>query len=199
VNVSGNVLKKILILLIFLFFGWKGYAQSDTLLYSFSETKTINDKKTIKRLSLADIVTKDKSIPKVIRNFKNLQYLSLRPRPTRFARPIGGGPCIIGYAKTKTTALPSWINELKVLEELDLIGINTINYSLELAKLVDLTMLRELSIDPDHFDERLLDILIRFTQLKSLKIRANPTDEQLATLKKGLPNCEIVVGLYADY
>jgi SNF2 family DNA or RNA helicase len=192
-------MERTLILLITLFLSLSGLAQSDTLLYTFVETRIIKNKLTIKRLSLADIVTKNKSIPKEIRSFKNLEFLSLRPRATRFARPIGGGPCIIGYAKTKTTTLPSWINELESLEELDLIGINNVDYSQEIAKLVPLTKLRDLSIDPDHFDDQLLKVLIQFNKLKSLKIRTTLTDEQIRTLKRELPNCEIVTGLYADY
>jgi Leucine-rich repeat (LRR) protein len=192
-------MKRIFILLLALLLSLSGLAQPDTLLHTFAEARVIKDKLTVKRLSLADVVTNQKSIPKEIRGFKNLEYLSLRPRATRFIRPISGGPCIIGYPKTKTTTLPSWINELNALEELDLIGINNINYSEEIAKLVHLNKLRKLSIDPDNFDDQLLRVLIQLNELKSLKIRATPTDEQIDTLKRELPNCEIVTGLYADY
>jgi hypothetical protein len=194
-----HVIKKILAILIILFLSSRGFAQSDTILYTFVETKSVKDKWTIKRLSLADIVTKKKSIPREIRGFKNLQFLSLRPRPTRFVRPIGGGQCIIGYVKSKTTSLPPWIDEFKDLEELDLIGVNNLDYSLEMSKLIDLTRLRVLSIDPEQFDDQLLVILIQFTKLRSLKIRATLTEEQFNILKNGLPNCKIVTGVYADY
>ena len=192
-------MKKIFTLFVVLFIALNSYAQSDTIVYRYSQTKAIKDKLTIKRLSLSDVVTKDKTIPKKIRNFKNLEVLSLRPIPTRFARPRGGGPCIIGYAKTKTTSLPSWMNELKNLETLDLIGINNIDYFIEMKKFIGLSNLKELSIDPEEFNNKLIEVLIKFSELKSLKIRALVTDEQLANLKTGLPNCEFVTGLYADY
>jgi hypothetical protein len=80
-----------------------------------------------------------------------------------------------------------------------LIGVNNLDYSLEMSKLIDLSRLRVLSIDPEQFDDQLLVILIQFTKLRSLKIRATLTEEQFNILKNGLPNCKIVTGVYADY
>ena len=192
-------MKKILVLQTILLLNVTVYGQSDTLLYSYKQAKEIADKLLVKRLSLADIVVSEKSIPNGIKEFKNLEFLSLRPIPVSFGRPSGGGLCIIRYAKTKTTTLPLWINELDNLEEVDLIGITNIDYSSELQKLSGLKNLRILSIDPNEFSDRLVDILTKFSELKSLKIRAAVTDSQLTGLKKGLADCEIVTGTYANY
>jgi hypothetical protein len=192
-------MKKILILQTILFLTVTVYGQSDTLLYNYKQARDITEKLLIKRLSLADIVVNENSIPSGVREFENLKFLSLRPIPVSFGRPSGGGLCIIRYAKTKTTTLPLWINELDSLEEVDLIGITNIDYSVELQKLIGLKNLRTLSIDPDEFSSSLIDVLTKFSELKSLKVRATVTDSQLTELKKGLMDCEIVTGIYANY
>lgn len=175
------------------------WSQSDTVWHFYRDALRTGDKLAISRLSLADIVVKKNSIPNGVRGFRNLTFLSLRPSPTRFARPRGGGPCILGYPQTKIAKLPSWISELEKLQNVNLIGITKMDYPVELLKLLKLPALKELSIDPDDVDENLLQCLSKFKKLQSLKVRAALNDEQLASLTNALPNCSIMTGTYADY
>jgi hypothetical protein len=111
---------------------------------------------------------------------------------------MGGGPCIVRYAKSKITTLPAWLTDFRKLGELDLMGINQIDYGLELKKLVNLPRLTALLIDPDKIDDNVINLLIQLKQLKSLKIRATLSDEQVRKLTEAFPDCEVVTGIYAN-
>jgi hypothetical protein len=194
------IMKNVLVL-IGLFLTTMVYAQpeSDTTLYRYTEARRVSDKLSIKRLSLADIVTARRSLPNNVQHFKNLEFLSLRPIAVSFGKPRGGAPCIIRYAGSKIRSMPDWISQLRHLQELDLIGINEVDFEIVLTQLTSLNKLTKLSIDPDHFDISFVDNLVRLKSLRSLKIRASVTDDELAMIKNGLPDCEIVTGIYADY
>jgi len=155
-------------------------------------------KKSANKLWLGDVATKRPFVPKRKYN-SNIEILSFRPVPMRFARLQGGGPCLITYAPAKMRALPSWIGEMKNLKELDLIGIKKIDLAAELPKLCSLEKLQTLWIDPETCDENLLAILGNFRHLTTLKIRASMTEQQLTALQNKLPGCRIAAGLFADY
>ena len=198
-NLHRKIMPRLLIIIAAMTSTVSGFAQADITVYSFADARIMKDKMAIKRLSLADVVSEEKFVPVAVRDFRNLEVLILRPHPTRFGRPLGGGLCIVGYPKTKIASLPSWIGELRALSKVDLIGVTNFNYSRELKKLVDLPELSELSIDPDEFNDQLAETLVQFKKLKSLKIRATLTEEQQVILAKALPNCELVTGIYANY
>jgi hypothetical protein len=189
------MVKAVLIIVVILLSNVTVHSQDDTLYITKAQRNLFE----VKKIRLNDVVTKRRFIPSKIRKYRNVETLSLRPAPVSFGRPSGGGPCIIRYAGSKIRALPSWISELQNLKEIDLIGINKISYDTELQKLYSLKKLTKLSIDPDQFNDDMIDILSKFSQLESLKIRASLTEEQFSTLQARLPDCKIVTGIYADY
>ncbi len=190
-------MNKILVLL-FLVSCYSGFAQSDSTVYSYIESTKVNDPLAILNLRMYDVVSKKSRLPKSIRNYKKLQSLSLRPVASRFAKPRGGGPCIVGYAKSSIETLPEWIIEFRYLKDLDLIGITLQDLSGEMKKLSHLN-LTKLSIDPTEVDDALIESLIQLTGLNQLHIRASMTEDQMSLLESNLMDCTIVTGIYADY
>jgi hypothetical protein len=173
--------------------------QRDTTIYSFNQLQNLKDKTTVERLRLADVISNIRTLPTSLRDCKELKYLSLRPHITTFVRPRGGGVCIHRYAKVKLSSLPDWITDFSKLTELDLIGQETLDYKKELNKIQRLSELTSLSIEPAEISDALVDKLATMNKLKSLKIRASLSDNQISKLKTALPNTSIVTGTYADY
>jgi hypothetical protein len=173
--------------------------QGDTTFYTFHQLKNLKDKAIVEKLTLTDAISAMQTLPTSIRDCKNLKFLSLRPRITAFGRPRDGGVCIHRYAKVKLSKLPDWITDFSNLTELDLIGQENLDYVKELNKIQMFKGLTSLSLDPREINDALVDKLTTMTNLKSLKIRAALSDNQLLKLKTSLPNTSIVTGIYADY
>jgi hypothetical protein len=186
------------IVLLFISFPVLVNAQVDSV-FLYKEAVKAENKLSVTKLRLIDVVSRSKKVPLNVRDFKNLEELSLRPLAMAFGRPIGGGPCMIRYANSKINRLPGWLNEFPNLRTLDLIGVNDIDFILEMKKLLKLGSLKILWIDPDTCEDELLDILIQFRHLETLKIRADLTDAQFGRLTKELPNTKITTGIFADY
>lgn len=175
------------------------FGQKDST-YRLYSSKQLEDKLHIKRVRLANkIVTKRKTIPNNFRELKNLEYLSLRPAADKYIRFKSSNDCVVYYCESSILFLPDWIIELQKLTELDLIGITKIDYNKELKKIEMLNNLQYLSIDPNEVTAEQITILCSLTKLKSLKIRSYIKPEYSELLKSSLPNCEIVIGDYADY
>jgi hypothetical protein len=179
--------------------GLSAFGQKDST-YRLSSCKKIEDKRLVKRVRLANrIVTKRKTIPADFSELKNLEYLSLRPAVNKYIKYRGVDDCVIVYYESSIRFLPEWLPELPYLNELDLIGITKINYGEELKKISKLPNLEYLSIDPDEVTKEQLTILCTLTKLKSLKIRCDMKNEDLAMLTSSLPECKIVTGAYERY
>jgi hypothetical protein len=186
------------LILLFISFPVLLHAQADSV-FLYKEAVKVENKLAVTKLRLIDVVSHSRKVPLKVRDFKNLEELSLRPLAVAFGRPVGGGVCMIRYANSKIARLPEWLNEFQNLRTLDLIGVNDIDFILEMKKLLKLSSLRILWIDPDKCEDGLLDILIQFRHLETLKIRANLTDAQFSRLTRELPNTKITTGIFADY